>query len=799
MTATNHARGVAGAHGMESQARVAMLPPARAGPLGAPLPVPLSSFLARERELAEVAELLRRDEVRLLTLTGPGGAGKTRMALRVAEELVADFPGGVVFVALATVIDASFVLPAVAHAVGARERHSGHVVERIASALGDRRVLLVLDNFEHVLEAAPALVDLLSRCARAKALVTSRTVLHVSGEQCYPIEPFALPDPAAPPDELLQAEAVRLFAERARASDAAFSLAQVNAPVVAEICRRLDGLPLAIELAAAKVRLLPPDALLARLERRLPLLTGGARDQPARLRTIRDAIAWSHELLVPEEQALFRRLAVFVGGFEVEAAEAVTRLDGVAVLSGLEALIDRNLMRRLGTVDGRPRYGMLETIREFAAERLAAAGEDPGVRDHHAGYYLVLAERTERELLGPRPEPPLARLAAEHGNLTAALVWLFERDPAAAARLAGTLHEYWYASGRWAEGRRWLEQALADAADLPEPVVGKAMLALGFLAHYQGDERAVPLLERARGLLGRAGQEWEDAYAQYLLGVAAEDRGDYGAARALLRGSTRRLQALGDTTNAAYGEAHLGIVALGEGDAEAAAAHGEAAWAIARAAGSWDAAEVAGLLLAEAAREAGDFPVAAARYRELVASGALRTGGAQGVTEAAARVVASVAVLAADRGRPERAARLLGAAERFRAALGLALALPERAACERAYQRAHAELGEETCRRAVVAGRELTLEEASAEVDAALGLEERTRPGRGERAGVAGLSPREAEVLQLIAVGRSNQEIARELFLSVRTVERHVTNLYAKIGARGRANATAFALRHGLA
>jgi predicted ATPase/DNA-binding CsgD family transcriptional regulator len=799
MTATNHARGVADADGTQAQAQVAMIPPVRAGPLGAPLPVPLSSFLGRERELAEVAELLRRDQVRLLTLTGPGGAGKTRMALRVAEELVADFPGGVVFVALAAVIDASFVLPAVAHAVGARGRQSGLVAERIASALGDRHVLLVLDNFEHVLEAAPALVGLLSRCARTKALVTSRTVLHVSGEQSYAIHPFALPDPAAPPDELVQAEAVRLFAERARASDAAFSLAQGNAPVVAEICRRLDGLPLAIELAAAKVRLLPPDALLARLERRLPLLTGGARDQPARLRTVWDAIAWSHELLVPEEQALFRRLAGFVGGFEVEAAEAVTGLDGVAVLSGLEALIDRNLVRRLGTVDGRPRYGMLETIREFAVERLAAAGEDLGVGDRHAGYYLVLAERAERELLGPRPEPPLARLAAEHGNLTAALVWLFERDAAAAARLAGTLHEYWYASGRWAEGRRWLERALVDSADLPEHVVGKALLALGFLAHYQGDQQGVPLLERARGLLGRPEQQWEDAYTQYLLGVAAEDRGDYGAARTLLRGSTRRLQALGDTTNAAYGEAHLGIVALGEGDVEAAATHGEAAWAIARAAGSWDAAEVAGLLLAEAAREGGDFPVAVARYRELVASGALRTGGAHGVTEAAARVVASVAVLAADRGRPEPAARLLGAAERLRAALGLALALPERAACERAYQRARAELGEVACCRAVVAGRELTLEEASAEVDAALGLEERSRSGRGERAGVAGLSPREAEVLRLIAVGRSNQEIARELFLSVRTVERHVTNLYAKIGARGRANATAFALRHGLA
>ena len=752
--------------------------------------------------------LLREDTVRLVTLTGPGGAGKTRLALRVADEFASDFPGGVVFVSLATVSDAAFVLPTVAQTLGVQRARGPALFARLADVLGEARVLLVLDNFEHVVEASPALARLLGGCARLSALVTSRALLRVSGEQEYPVPPLALPDLDSPPEQLAGAAAVRLFADRARAADPGFALTPENAPTVGEICRRVDGLPLALELAAAKIRMLPPAALLARLEPRLPLLTGGPRDGPARLRTMRDAVAWSHDLLTPDEQVLFRRLAVFAGGFELEAAEALARqgdAEGAEVLMGVEALAEQSLVARLDAPGVPPRFGMLETVREFGLERLAAAGESEAVRAAHAAWCLALAERAEQELHGPRPEAWLARLAAEHGNLTAALSWFADRgERAALTRLAGALREYWYASGRWVEGRSWLERAVTEAGDRRDTAAAKALVGAGDIAHYQGDDaRAVPLLERGRDLLQRAGDEREAAYAHYLLGVAAEDRGDYAAASELLGQAMRRLRALGDATNAAYAEAHLGIIALGEGDPQRAAAHGDAARALASEAGCRDATAVAVLLLGDAARDSGDLETAASRYGEYLERAAWERATpeeAHGATEELARLAASVAVLVADRSESERAARLLGAAERLREMVGLALALPERAACERAGDWARSKLGEEAFDRALMAGRAMTATDATAEVEAALALDREAPEDAAETSGaVAGLSPREAEVLRLIAAGRSNREIAAELILSVRTVERHVTNLYRKIGARGRADATAFALRSGLA
>ena len=773
---------------------------------GVRLPVPLTSFVGREREVAAVSDLLRRDAVRLVTLTGPGGAGKTRLALRVGEELVPHYADGVVFVSLASVSDAAFVLPGVAQALGVRKARSPALIERLAAALGERQLLLVLDNFEHVVEAGPAVAELLGRCAGLKALMTSRTLLRVSGEQDYPVPPLPVPELGSSPERLAEAAAVRLFAERANAADPAFALTAENAPTVAEICHRLDGLPLALELAAAKVRLLPPAELLVRLDTRLPLLTGGARDGPARLRTMRDAVAWSYDLLGPGQQVLFRRLAVFVGGFELEAAEAVVGRDYARdgdLFSGVEALLEQSLVRRLLAVGAPPRFAMLETVREFGLELLAAGGESEELRAAHAAWYLGLAEQAEQELLGPRPEAWLARLAADHGNLVAALSRFADcGDAVGLARLSGSLGEYWYASGRWAEGRAWLERALAEAANLREPALAKALVAAGCIAHYQGDDaRAVPLLEQGRELLRRAGDDWEEAYAQYLLGVAAEDRGDYGTATELLAEAMRRLRAMGDATNAAYAEAHLGTVALGEGDPRQAAAHGEAARALATEAGCRDASAVAVLLLGEAARDSGDLETAASHYGDYLQWATRQRATpeyAHGATEELARLVGSVAVLAAERGEAERAARLLGAAERLREAVGLALALPERAACERASSWARAELGEGLSDRALAAGREMTAGDAAAEIETVLALRpEAPEPVDEATAARAGLSPRETEVLRLIAAGRSNREIAGELFLSVRTVERHVTNLYAKIGARGRA--TAFALRRGLA
>jgi predicted ATPase/DNA-binding CsgD family transcriptional regulator len=764
------------------------------------LPVPRTSFVGREQEVAAVADLLRQDDVRLVTLTGPGGAGKTRMALRVAEEVAAHFADGAAFIALASLPDAALVLPTVGRAFAVREAGDRPLARRLADVLDGRHLLLVLDNFEHLIEAAPRVAELQAECAELSVLVTSRSPLRVSGEQEYFVPPLSVPDPATPAERLAEAPAVRLFAERAHAVDPTFTLTVENAPTVAEICRQLDGLPLAVELAAAKIRSLTPPALLARLEHRLPLLTGGVRDQPARLRTMRDAVAWSYDFLEVNEQTLFRRLAVFVGGFDLEAAEAVAgRVDGasVDVFSGVEALLAQSLIRRHDPVESTPRFGMLETIREFGLERLEAAGEGDEIRGAHAAHYLAVAEQVEPEFLGPRPDPWFTRLSADHGNLTAALRWFaYSGEAVAGARLAAALREYWYATIRWAEGRAWLERSVSMAVDLPGDVAAKTLVAAGFLAHYQGDDAsALRLLEQGLELLQRVGaDEREQAYAQYLLGVAAEDRGDWAAATKLLAEAVARWRSMDDATNAAYGEAHLGIVALGEGDPARAAAHGEAARALATEAGSLGPIGVAVLLLGDATRDGGDLAAATARYAEYLKLTAARPHGA---SEDLARAAASVAVLAAARGEPERAARLLGASETLRETVGLALALPERAAYERASAWVRDQLGKEAYERALAAGRALTPREALAEVESMLGL--RAPAFAVSDAGPAGLSPREAEVLRMIAAGRTNREIAEALFLSVRTVERHITNLYAKIGARGRADATAFALRHGLA
>ena len=760
------------------------------------LPVALTSFVGREREAAAVADLLRTDGSRLVTLTGPGGVGKTRLALRVADELASAFPDGAVFVALASVSDADLVLPTIAHGLGVPNGGGLPVAVRLTGVLRDTQLLLVLDNFEHVVEAGPAVADLLRTCVGLRALVTSRTLLHVSGEQNYPLQPLSVPEETDSLERVAGAAAVRLFAQRARAADPGFDVTSENASTIAAVCRRLEGLPLALELAAAKIGLLSPPALLGRLERPLSVLTGGARDVLPRLRTMRDAVAWSHDLLPEDQQVLFRRLAVFVGGFDLEAADAVAARDGAAgidVATGVDALAEASLLRTArGEAGEAVRLTMLETTREFGLERLAAAGEEEQTRQAHADHYFALAERAEQDLLGPTPEAWLARLAADHGNLTAALTWFAERDASACAGLAAALRDYWYESGRWREGRRWLEPAVAQAAALPDRIAAKAFVASGYLAHYQGDDAsALPLLERGLVVLRHLGDERAEAYAQYLLGIAAEDRGDYAAATELLAEAGRRLRSLGHAANAAFAEAHLGIVALGESDPARARVHGDAARMLAAEAGA-SGPDVAVLLLGDVARDVGELATAAERYREYLELTAGRGG-----SEDLARAVAAVAVLAVERGQPEGAARLFGAGERLRETLGLALAQPERSVCERASARALGELGEERFGKALTEGRALAPHEALLAVEEALGL--RPPVAESNETAPAGLSPRESEVLRLIATGRTNREIAQTLFLSVRTVERHVTNLYAKIGARGRADATAFALRHGLA
>lgn len=403
------------------------------------LPVVLSSLVGRVNELRSIVELLGNGRTRLVTLTGPGGVGKTRLALAAATELAGEVP--VWFVSLATVTDAALVLPTIARTLGAAETGTEPVLAQLHSAFEQDRAVLVLDNFEHLIEAGTTVTDLLASVSELRILVTSREPLRVRGERELPLEPLPLPAAQARSlGEAAASAAVTLFAQRAQEARADFALTDENASTIAEICRRLDGLPLAIELAAARTRLLSPAALLSRLDNRLQLLTHGPRDLPLRLQTLRDAIAWSYELLTPEEQALFRRLSVFAGGFTIEAAEYVSREAGggsrqraerppfapasrlpspLSVLDGIGSLVDKSLIRRShegSEQSAEPRYGMLETIREFALERLVASGEAEEIRNRHTFWYLTLAERSIPELTGPQRGPWIARLEEERAN-----------------------------------------------------------------------------------------------------------------------------------------------------------------------------------------------------------------------------------------------------------------------------------------------------------------------------------------------------------------------------------------------
>jgi predicted ATPase/DNA-binding CsgD family transcriptional regulator len=559
---------------------VPLRPYERRRSLGAALPHPLTSFIGREREAADLRGLLLRDDVRLVTLTGPGGVGKTRLALRVAAEIADEFADGVAFVGLAAIRDAELVLTAIGRGLGLRETDGSPLAERLRAFLQDRELFVVIDNFEHVLLAAPWLTEFLAACERLKFLVTSRAALRLSGEHTFLVPPLALPGPGhvSAPEELRQTEAVRLFEERARATRADFAVTAVNAGSVAEICRRLDGLPLAIELAAARVALLSPASLVAALEPRLPLLTSGPRDVPDRLQTMRNAIAWSYDLLSPDLQLLFRRLSVFAGGFDVEAAEAVCASDELRAssldregpnskleaLDGIAALVDQSLVRRqeyrhLDPEEPEPddavgpRFGMLEMIREYGLERLDAGGEAEAVRRAHGEYFLSLAERADAESRGPREPAWLDRLEIERDNLSAALAWATERgEPTPALRLAAALGRFWDIRGHVREGSHWLEQALAAADGVPGAIRARAMAEAGLLAARLCDfDRAAAHLEAALALSREVGDRRGEALALNFLGALAFDRGDYERSRELHGCALELARSIGDERAAA--------------------------------------------------------------------------------------------------------------------------------------------------------------------------------------------------------------------------------------------------------
>jgi predicted ATPase/class 3 adenylate cyclase/DNA-binding SARP family transcriptional activator/Flp pilus assembly protein TadD len=604
------------------------------------LPAQLTPLVGREHELAALRRVLQREEIRLVTLTGPGGTGKTRLALQVAAELIEQFADGAFFVDLAPLRDPALVISTIAQELGVRESGGMPLIESVKGYLRDKQLLLVLDNFEQVLAAGPVVTELLEAAPRLKALATSRALLRLRGEQEYPVPPLPVPDPKRLPPlaALSQYAAVELFIQRAVNARLDFAVTTENAPAVAEICHRLDGLPLALELAAARIRLFPPEALLSRLDRRLPLLTGGARDLPARQRTLRDTIAWSYDLLSEDEKLLFRRLAVFVGGWTIEAAEQVCSEAGeteIEVVDGLASLVEQSLVGQ-EEAEGEPRFGMLETIREFGLECLTASEESEAVRRQHAGYYLALAEAAQPHLTGPNLQAWLDRLEQERANLRAVLGWAVTTAASPAGReaaeiglrLAAALSRFWHIRGDYTEGRGWLATLLGNCrddghrrAEVPPAVRARALSAAGSLAWPQGDGQAArSLLQQSLSLARELGDRPLAAHSLMALGLAYHQLGEFELAQRHLEESLVLCQELGDRRRIAMLHNNLGVLAREQGQYERARALLEEALRVAREEGAPQHMVLTVAQLGMLHMVAGDYPTALAYYQESMAA-----------------------------------------------------------------------------------------------------------------------------------------------------------------------------------
>ncbi len=521
------------------------------------IPVQRTPFVGQEKEIAAVAELLNREDVRLVTIIGPGGIGKTRLAVEVARAICANFPGGIHFVPLSPVSNPGMVASAIVQTLKIKETGAQTPLELLRKAFQDsltEPTLLLLDNFEHLISEAPTVADLLAMAPNLKILVTSRAALRVYGEYEFPVPPLALPDPQTAPnlEALQQFPAIALFVQRARAAKPDFALDKQNAAAVTEICARLDGLPLAIELAAARVKVLSPAAMRTRLASRLQLLTGGARDLPQRQQTLRDAIDWSYDLLTPAEQRLFRRLAVFVGGCTLESVEAICDakqdLD-LDLLDGMTSLVNKSLVQQVEQPNAESRFVMLETIREYAREKLETSSEEVAVRRAHAAYCLVLAEEDTSSPAPDEQQTWVERFTAENDNFRAALDWLIATGNADwGLRLGAGLFHFWETREFLAEGRDWLSKLLAiPAGNTASKARLRALFAAGVLATGQGDYRAADtLINDSLGVAHQLKDKQGVAVALNALSVAARDQNSYLVARTLLTESLVLWRELGD-------------------------------------------------------------------------------------------------------------------------------------------------------------------------------------------------------------------------------------------------------------
>jgi predicted ATPase/DNA-binding CsgD family transcriptional regulator/transcriptional regulator with XRE-family HTH domain len=824
-----------------------MAPDSRAAATPRRLPAQAAPLVGRASELEAIRRWLLHDGVRLLTLVGTGGTGKTRLAVAAAHELVDAFIDGAWFVDLAPVSAPPGVLQSTARVLGLRAAESA-LDEVLHSYLRDKRLLLVLDNFEHVLAAAPAVAHLVDSCPDLVVLTTSREPLRLRWERLCPIGPLDVPESGIDhaPEELARTPSVALFLQRAREVRPDFELDVRNAASVAELCRRLDGLPLALELAAARVRALPPSAILGRIERRLDLLVGGRRDEPPRHHTIRAALDWSHDLLAPSERLLFRRLSAFVGGCTLEAAEAVCGPDlELDVLAGLESLLDRSLVKQDESA-GEPRFGMLETVRAYASEALDAGGDADVVRLRHATYYVELAELARLELRGPRQMAWLARLDRELANIRAALQWLTSRahagEGAAQAaelglRLGGAIWWYMHVRGLYAEVRELLLPLLGAPAAQHAPARARALGTVGVAAWGLGEFDAARACQAQRLALARApGDEAEAGQAHVDLACLAISQGAAPTAEAECASALEIARAIGDEWMLAWAFTFQGLLAIAQHDLPRAADRFEAAArlrvrlgdAFGQAWASYGLASVAALrgqravarpLYEEALatfRALGERPTVASILDALGALDLVRGDLAAARTrfgdslstyrEMASQrgvgiALSGFAAVDAAEGATERAVRLAAAAASLREAGGSALELIAATGTDPRLwlERARRKLGEATFAAAWSSGQTLPADAAVREALAgAPAAESSARAGGVRHARDMPLTPREQEVARLVAEGASNRQIAETLVIGERTAETHISNILAKLGLQTRVQLAAWAVARGL-